>query len=68
MEVEWFGDGHFRHIRECNWDQVITRAAAIRRLREIDFQGFTAVYEVDQGESWGGGTRQYLVAEVDRRS
>lgn len=67
MEIQWKGPGVFAHRGgPQDWASVVenARVAAVRRLQEVDFGEWTAVYEVDQvvGLDERQST-QYLVAE-----
>jgi hypothetical protein len=69
MEIEWKGAGVFAHMGAVqDWTRVVEHAsvAAIRRLQEIDFGEWTAVYEIDHVRGPDLDRRhlaQYLVAE-----
>ena len=64
VEIELRDEGRVERGPERSWDRVLDHAAAIRLVQGVDVPGFTA-YEVVQAEMYGGGTRQFLVADSD---
>jgi hypothetical protein len=63
MAIAYYGEGKFREIGPANWDTATIWGRSFRRVREVDFAGFTAIYAVvcPLGE-----THHYLVQEGGR--
>lgn len=63
MAIAYHGDGKFREIGPANWSTAMIWGRSFRRVREVDFAGFTAIYAVvcPLGE-----THHYLVREGGR--
>jgi hypothetical protein len=67
MEIEWKGNGVFAHQGGAqDWKPIVenSRVAAVRKLQDVEFGEWTAVYEVERvlRETGRRETVQYLVA------
>jgi hypothetical protein len=46
MEIDYQGEGRFKPIGPARWDDLAYWARSFRRVREVDWAGYTAIYAV----------------------